>query len=94
MSLVDSIGRFKVVKCRCGFVCSTSSNSVFKCFGCGRSSKIIRKASGLVLSHLGVKVLFSSDSEREVGVFVRKYQELVYSGDVKNDFHSYKRGDK
>ena len=94
MKLIDTIGRFKVVKCRCGVVSSTSSNVVFKCFSCDRSSKIVKKSVG-VMTHFGVKVLFSSNSEREVGEFVRKYKELVYKGDVRNDFHSYKsRGDE
>ena len=94
MKLTDTIGKFKVVKCRCGVIRTTSSNEVFKCFKCGKNSRVVKKATKHQMTGFNVKVLFHSDNEREVGEFLRKYNEKLSEDNEKSDFHSYKiRGD-
>jgi hypothetical protein len=76
--------KFKVVKCRCGNVRVISAEKVFKCFGCGKSIKIISKPKGLLLTHLNVTVLFQTDYEHESKDFI---QELNKSTDL--EFYSF-----
>ena len=92
MNLVDTLRFFKVVQCNCGFLSVTSARSVFKCRICGGSVRMVKKPSGLVMTHFGVKVLFSSDDERECSEFVRLYNKEKYEG--VSGFYTYKmRGD-
>ena len=89
MRLIDSVGKFKVIKCKCGFVSVTSAMKVFKCFSCKKSYLMTLKPTGNNLTRFNVKILFHTDNAIFAGNYVREYKKQN-SNEKLSDFHTYK----
>jgi len=89
MRLIDSIGKFKVIKCRCRFVSVSSAMKIFKCLNCKKSYLMTLKPTGSKITRFNVKILFHNNNAIIAGNYVREYKKQK-SNEMLSDFHTYK----
>lgn len=75
MKLIDQYKRYKIVQCaKCGGLSTTESMKIFQCLRCRKSTQMVKKDSKYG-THLGVKILFSTDNPRECTSVLQEYQK-------------------
>jgi len=81
--------KYKVIKCKkCGYIRVTMCETIFKCLGCGKSSKVLINNKNS-FTHYGVDILFSSDDGMTASNFLMEFKKRK-ANEVKSDFHYYK----
>ena len=89
MQLINQIGKFKVIKCRCRFVSVSSAMKAFQCMSCKKSYLLVKKPTGSKLTRFNVKILFASNNAIFAGNYVREYKKQK-SNEILSNFHTYK----
>ena len=88
MQLINQIGKFKVIKCRCRFVSVSSAMKSFKCMSCKKSYLMTLKPTGSKLTRFNVKILFHTNNAIFAGNYLREYKKQK-SNEMLSDFHTY-----
>ena len=74
-SPLDRYGRYMIVQCaKCGGLSTTESRKTFKCLRCRKSTSMV-KVDGKIGTHLGVKILYSSDNPQQCTYTLQEYQK-------------------
>lgn len=76
--LAETLCTYKVVRCKkCNEVGITTAKKTYKCLSCGRSTSVVKKPTGLAMTHFGVGVIFHTECGRQAReVMIKARQQL------------------
>lgn len=76
MKITDGLKKFKVIRCKkCQIIGISEAFEIYKCKSCGKTTKMSMKPKGLLMTHLGVDVLYHANTGNEARLFYLKLQE-------------------